>query len=184
MGATIAPTKTDGSAWQPLGATRSQEQASSWGKLLKSGARYAGAAMPEAMIAELIGEALAPSVLDHFAKPRVYGTMKLAPRGAYTDDAPVVVVAPKGASVASFTPRFGDEVCFHDVAWHPEMRISVTLKNHHTVFAEEVIATVEVPATSLAATYAQGGVCQVPVGHEDPNVALLLLRVTKGPGST
>jgi hypothetical protein len=185
MGATIAPTKTDGSPWQPLGAKRTEEQAEAWSDLLKAGAKFAGLAVPQAALAASVAKALSPAMIDVFQKPRVYGVMKLAPRGAYTEGAEnVVTIAGPKKSVASFTPRFGDEVCFKNVAWHPDLRFSVTLNNHHTVRAEEVIATVEVLPGALTSTYQQGGVCQVPVGDRDPNVALLLVRVTKGAGST
>jgi hypothetical protein len=87
-------------------------------------------------------------------------------------------------SVSDFAPRFGDSVCFKDASWDPAMRMSVTLINHHTIRKDDIIATVEVQAKSIMATYGQGEVCQVYVGDQDRNLGLLLIRVTKGAGST
>jgi hypothetical protein len=184
-GAALRPTRANGDPWQPFGKKETPELAKKVVVVMGALAKLASLSSPQAAVAGILAELFAPAVLTSVTKPRVYGTMELAPNGAFTGEPKNVrQIASSSAPVADFQPGFGTGLCFKDVALTSDARLRVNLRNKHTVVQDDDIATVMVKAESLVAIYRAGDVHHVYVGSQDRGQLLTVsLTVTKGASS-
>jgi len=179
--AVIAPTKSDGSPWDGAGAKLPVDELRFVTKTFTRAMKLSRMARfnPTAMTTEL-ALIFAKPALQALAKPDVFGSIELAPKGAYTGRPELKrpIASPKKPA-REFTPGFSDSVCFKGVTWHPDVRLRVNLIDQDVMF-DDKIAMVEVISDNVRNAFAAGKPLHIYVGDQDTRqLQFVVLNVTR-----
>ncbi|MDC3952794.1 hypothetical protein [Polyangium jinanense] len=176
--AVIAPTKADGSPWDPGPPKATEDQRAKSNEAFRMLAALAR--KHPAMVAAELTTVLSGSLFRAFGKPDVFGTLEVAPTGSYDGKlSRKMDLASKKRPVREFHPNFGTSTCFKAVPWHKELRLRVDLTDQDVAF-DDKIATVVVPASDVAAAFEFGKVFHVYVGDQDTTqLKFVALEVTR-----
>lgn len=176
--AVIAPTKADGSPWDPGSPKASAE------RVKETHDRFNFLAMlarkNPAVIATQLGLIVSGPLFQAVTKPDVFGTLELAPTGSWGGKlGRMLKLASKKRPVREFHPNFGTSTCFKAVPWHNELRLRVDLTDDDLAF-DDKIATVVVPSADVARAFEFGKIMHVFVGDQDTlQLKFVALEVTR-----
>lgn len=178
----VAPSKHDGSPWDVGGSKLTAKQLGEVDSAFGAVVKLLGS-NPAAVALE-IANIFKQDMLRSLAKPDVFGSIELAPTGAYGSKAgKKLAVASKKKPVREFTPGFGTNVCFTDVAWSKEMRFRLQLTDAD-LLDDDPISTVEVVGDDLQKALQHGKSWHVFVGDQDTmQLKFAVVSVTKGPSA-
>lgn len=176
--AAIAPTKSDGSPWDAGGAKLPLDEQKFAFRVFMKIVKLSRT-NPAAVGTELALIFSRPA-MQALAKPDVFGSIELAPKGAYTGKPGMKIpVASPRKPVREFTPGFGTSVCFKEVAWHPDLRLRVELTDKDLI-NDDKIGTVVLTSDNVRDAFAFGKPRHIAVGEQDTRqIHFVALEVTK-----
>jgi len=181
-GASIAPTKPDGSQWRDgprIPAALSAIINAKFDSLIAKAIVTSGVAavVPAAVAEPLIADFAEHELVKQLEKPIVVGDVEIAPRGTFTGAKDRRrAIKPPILPIGRINPHF--HVCFDHVAWAPSIALRIDLKDWHGNRSEE-IGTVDVAGKTIEAVYRLGAAHHVLVHEQNPSIRSVALSVTK-----
>ncbi len=181
LGATIAPTRADGSQWQSVGKSLPASlRALVEKRLIELAAKVTEFSVVNIADAEgILGPLFAHALVAALEKPHAFGLVELDPKGVIAGAPAYTRTILSLLPIGSTQPRFHN-ICFDGVAWTPAMRLRMDLKNAHLNGSHDEIGQVDINAETIASVYRHSGTAHVIVAQQNHNLQSILLSVTMG----